>query len=125
MESPFSIARGEKTCWMSASSDRSEVDSRCSSSFSGLDFGEVENVVDQIEQRAAAGRDGREIRAGARIGDQGIEQIGEPENRVHRRADFVAHVGEELALGPIGLVRRVARLAQARLPPPCVQKCPR
>ncbi len=28
---------------------------------------------------------------------------------VHRRADLVAHVGEELALGPVGGARRLAR----------------
>ena len=34
------------------------------------------------------------------------EQIGHPEHAVHRRADLVAHVGEELALGAASPVRR-------------------
>ncbi len=83
--------------------------------FLRLDFGKIENVVDEVEQRAAAGGDRREVGAGARIRDQRVEEIRKPENRIHRRANLVAHVGEELALGAVRLVGRVARLAQRPL----------
>ena len=39
---------------------------------------------------------GVELRAAA--------QVGHADDRVHRRADLVAHVGEELALGSRGLL---------------------
>jgi hypothetical protein len=43
-------------------------------------------------------------------------QIRHADDAVHRRADFVAHVGEEVALGPAGGLGRVARQDQALLP---------
>ena len=40
------------------------------------------------------------------------QQIGEAEDGVHRRADFVAHVGQECALGPVGRLGSGSRLVQ-------------
>ena len=37
----------------------------------------------------------------AQVGEQ--EQLGHADDAVHRRADLVAHVGEELALGLVGV----------------------
>ena len=67
----------------------------------GVDLGEVENILDQFEQMRRRGVDllqpielpGRWI---------GIaQQMRESDDGVHRRADLVAHVGEESALGDI------------------------
>ena len=68
--------------------------------FAGLDLREVENVVDDGEQRFGRGFDNRHVLA-LLIGQRGIEgQIGHADDAVHRRADLVAHVGEEVALRP-------------------------
>ena len=67
---------------------------------SGLDPGEVENVVDQIEEMGAAGGD--RVEGFALLGRQrpvSLEELGIAEHPVQRRAKLVAHVGEELALG--------------------------
>ena len=40
------------------------------------------------------------------------KQIGHAENAVHGRADFVAHVGEKLALGLVGVFGRFFRNLQ-------------
>ena len=40
------------------------------------------------------------------------KHFGEAKNRVHRRADFVAHAGEEFALGPIGRFGGVLGIAE-------------
>jgi hypothetical protein len=43
------------------------------------------------------------------------QQAAHPDDTVHRRADLVAHVGQELALEPRRLHRLVARLLKLRL----------
>ena len=49
----------------------------------------------------------------------GLEnQISHSDNAVHRRADFVAHVGQELTLRPVGRLGRLFR--QLQLKPPCL-----
>ena len=70
----------------------------------GLDLGEIENVVDQVEQVLAAGMDGVEIFAALflALGEAAAQHVGEADDRVHRRADFVAHAGQEFALGAVG-----------------------
>ena len=73
----------------------------------GFDLGEIENVVDQREQAlGAAVRHARQTRvAGRQFGlEQQLEHADHP---VHRRADFVAHVGQEVALGEIRFVGHV------------------
>ena len=74
-----------------------------------LDLREVEDVVEDREQRLGRRLDGRQ--AVALLGGQlAVErQLGHAEDAVHRRPDFVAHVGEELALGAAGFHRLVAR----------------
>ena len=44
------------------------------------------------------------------VGVQG--QLGHAEDAVHGRADLVAHVGQELALGPVGRLGRLLRRLQ-------------
>ncbi len=73
--------------------------------FAGLDARQVENVVDESEQLAACGGDGlREFHLlVAEIARLVVgEQLGEDEGRIERRAQLVAHVGQELALVLIG-----------------------
>ncbi|MNS27817.1 hypothetical protein D3C72_597770 [compost metagenome] len=67
----------------------------------GLDFGDVQNVVDQVEQVIAGGVDrlgelhllGREVFF--RVFRQ---QLGQDQRTVERRAQLVGHVGEEFGL---------------------------
>ena len=72
----------------------------------GLDLGEVEDVVDDDEERFAADADGAGELA-LLVRQVGHEQeVGHADDAVHRRADFVAHVGEEFALEPVGRLGR-------------------
>jgi len=68
----------------------------------GLHPGQVENVVYQAEQALA--QTGRGVHVlgllGIEFGER--EQLQHAEHAVHGSADFVAHVGQELGLGPGG-----------------------
>ena len=50
-----------------------------------------------------------------KVGVQG--QLGHADDAVHGRADLVAHVGQEFALGPVGFLRRLLGHAQRFLGP--------
>ena len=71
----------------------------------GLDLRQVEDVVDQGEEVLAAGEDDFQV-----VFALGLvvllvalaQQVGEADDGVQRRADFVAHVGQEAALGDVG-----------------------
>ena len=78
----------------------------------GLDAREVEDVVDDAEQQARGGAQLGQVTALALAQRGLVEQGGHAEDRVHRRADLVAHVGQELALGTIRRFGRIARHAQ-------------
>ena len=80
---------------LSSADSKSEYGS--SSSFPGLDLREVEDVVDQRQQRLGRGLDHlRGIRAACEE-SVGVEhQFGHADDGVHRRADLVAHVGQEV-----------------------------
>ena len=74
---------------------------------SGLDLGQIEHVVDQPEQMVGAGQDLLEIAVlalGQEILAATHDQPGEADDRVHRRAQLVAHVGQELGLRPARLL---------------------
>ena len=79
----------------------------------GLDFREIQNVVQQSEQRLAAAADRAHVFA--LLGGQpgAGEDAGHANDGVHRRADLMAHVGQELALEPVGALRLF--LGRARL----------
>ena len=67
-----------------------------------LDLGEIENVVDDPEQVLARAVDLFKVVALLRVG-VGLEgQERQTDDRVHRCADLVAHVRQEVALGPAG-----------------------
>ncbi len=83
----------------------------------GFDLREVENVVQERQQRV--GRRLRELEILALLaGEIGLErELGRAEHAVHRRPDLVTHVGEELRLEPRRFERRFARLDElAELP---------
>ena len=72
--------------------------------FAGFDLGEVEDVVDDGQQRVGAAAGGLDIIA-LLVGQLGVQQQrGHADDAVHGRADFVAHVGQELGLGEGGLL---------------------
>ncbi len=68
----------------------------------GFDFGEIQDVVDDGEQRFAAGINGFDVTA-LLVAERGFEQqAGHGDDAVHGRADFVAHVGQKFGLGAGG-----------------------
>ena len=74
----------------------------------GLDFGEVEHVVDHAQEVFAAGLDDAEalLLIGRHAGI-GLEHLGVADDAVERRAQLVAHSGEEgtfRAVGGLGLI---------------------
>ena len=88
----------------------------------GLDLREVEDVVDDRQQRAAG--------AAHRLGERALlvverrvqQQVGHAEHAVHRGADLVADVGHELGLQPRRLERLVARHDELGLRAPALHE---
>ncbi len=79
---------------------------------SGLDLGKVQDVVNDGQERLAAMADGLGV-VELRGGQGRVEQeVGHPDDAVHRGADFVAHVGQELGFGPAAGFRHVLGLEQ-------------
>ena len=78
----------------------------------GLDLGQVEHVVEQGQQVLAGGVD--LVEAGALLGLDGVaaQQVAQADDGVHRRANLVAHVGQESALGQVGGFGAFARRGQ-------------
>ena len=75
--------------------------------FAGLDLGEVENVVDDAQQ-AVAGLQGRfHVPVVLARKPRLAEQAQHADHPVQRRADFMAHIGQELGLGAVGRLRAV------------------
>ena len=112
---PFFAASGSASPTTSptsdASSDRLVVDLE----LPRLDLRQVENLVDQLQQMLAGTRDPLQRLARAPVARiLGIlhEHFGDANDGVQWRAQFMAHIGEEPALGDRRLHRRVARLGQ-------------
>ena len=83
-----------------------------------LDPRQVENVVDDGEQRLRRIVDGSEQLLLPLVEPRPHEEIRHAEDAVHRRADLVAHVGEELRLGErrgLRVLRRLLEGGQRRL----------
>ena len=80
----------------------------------GLDARDVEDVVDdrqQVPRRLGALF---ELPDQDRVGGAAQRQFGHPDDPVERGAQFVAHVGQENALCPVGRFRRVTGLGEFR-----------
>ena len=64
----------------------------------GFDLGEIEDVVDQLQQHVARCAQVLHMRCLPRIQFGLVQQMGKADDGVERRADFVAHVGQKLRL---------------------------
>ncbi len=69
----------------------------------GLDFREIEDIVDDVQQRIGGQLDLRDIVLLAVIQGRAQTQFGHTDDRVHRRANFMRHIGQEGALRLAGL----------------------
>ena len=78
----------------------------------GFDLRQVEDVVDDREQVPRGVVDLGHAVALLGVERAALQQPRHAEHGVHRRADLVAHVGQELALGAVGAVGRIARLGE-------------
>ena len=77
-----------------------------------LDLGQVEHVVEDVHQRPTR-RDHHVEHLALLLAELGVsEDRGEAEHAVHRRADLVAHGGQERALGLVRPLRRLGLLLE-------------
>ncbi len=89
----------------------------------GVALGQIEDIVDQRAEPADAVEDRRDIVGRGRRQLAGIargEHLGEAGDRGQRRAQLVAHVGDEGGLQPVRLLERLVAVAQRRLDLPAV-----
>ncbi|MNV49654.1 hypothetical protein D3C71_1416150 [compost metagenome] len=78
--------------------------------FSRLDLGQIQNVIDDIQQRIPALPNDLDIVLLLIVQEGRLQQqIRHPDYSVHGRPDFMAHHGEELALGTIRALRQLLR----------------
>jgi hypothetical protein len=75
-------------------------------------LGGVEDLVEQAQQRTAGAAHGIQVAALVGIQFAVQQHVGEAEDRIHRRADLVAHVGHEAGARGGGLLGFFLRLAQ-------------
>ncbi len=72
----------------------------------GFDLRQIEDVVDEAEQMLAAVADVADVGDVALVAERteqlALHHLGEADDGVERRAQFVADVGEELGLGAVG-----------------------
>ncbi len=81
----------------------------------GFDARDVEHVLDDGQERAAGLLQRGEIAALARVQVRAREQLGHAHDPVERRADLVAHIGQEARLGFVGGLGGLAALLQKTL----------
>jgi hypothetical protein len=73
-----------------------------------LELGEVQNVVDEAKQEPLVLMDATEVVALCfrhRTAQPHLEQLDVAGDRIQRRAELVAHVGDEFALRPVRVLR--------------------
>ena len=104
-DSPLASA-GTRRSEMTSAMTRCGEQEMCSgANLPGLDLGEIEDVVDEAEEVLAVATDDLDVLGARGRREILIEQeIAEAHDGGHRRADLVAHVRQELALG-LGLRR--------------------
>ena len=78
----------------------------------GFDFRQIKDVFDDRQQMPAGAVDPVEALHLRRGHAGGAQQVAEADDGVHRRPDFVAHVGEKGALGAAGALRLYRRRDQ-------------
>ena len=112
---PFAADCTPIVATVSATVERRSISIASSSMWPASIFGHIKNVIDEREQRLAARTDVLDIfalrGAQARIG----KELRHANHAVHRRADLVAHVGEEFAFGAIRAGGGVGRLDEREL----------
>ena len=69
-----------------------------------LDLREIENVVQKMHQCVAGLDDDFQLAVGVIGQVLAAKDAGHAEYAIHGRADFMAHIGEEFRLGPIGRI---------------------
>ena len=69
---------------------------------SRLDLGKIQDVVDDRQEMVGRSRNLGQTLALLRCGTGFAQPMGQPDDGVDRRADFMAHIGQKLALGPGG-----------------------
>ena len=75
-----------------------------------FDLRHVQHVIDQAQQLLSCQRDlAQAVLHASRIIHMAAGDARHADDRVHRRADIVAHVGKELALRPVGGLRILPR----------------
>ncbi len=70
---------------------------------SRLDAGEIQNIVDQVQQRRTGPLQHLGILLLLRVKVALQQQIAHTDHHIHRRADFVTHGGQKFAFGAVGL----------------------
>jgi len=90
---------------------------RVHAQLAGLDLGEVQDVVDDVQKVVARLADVPEHGELARFQRFLFQQLREAQHGVHRRPDLMAHVGQEGRLGLIGAFRLLLGDAQLLLHP--------
>ena len=108
---PFWWARSAKRANGLEITERSET--RCARARAcRLRSSKIQDVVDDREQRLGRRLDAVQVVA-LLVVERGVEnELGHAEDAVHRGADLVAHVGEEIAFGTVGRLGRLLRLQQ-------------
>ncbi len=78
----------------------------------GLDLGKIQDVVDDTEQMLRGSADLAQLLAlfGLQCGI--LQQVGQTNDRIHRRADLMAHIRQKRAFGDVGHFRRLHRVRQ-------------
>ena len=80
-----------------------------------LQLGGIEDVVEQAQQRVGGVVHGAQVARLLWRQRRALQQLGKADDGVHRGADFVAHIGQEHALGLGGVLGAVARFHQLAL----------
>ncbi len=78
----------------------------------GFDLGEIEDVVQQTQQVLRRVLDFLEVIDLSMVELGPGEQVAHADDGIHRRPDFVAHVGQEVGLGLRGVFGQMASLFQ-------------
>ena len=83
--------------------------------FARLDLGKIQDVIDDRQKRVCGVFNQLQVihLLQRQVGVQ--EKVGHPDNAVHRRPDFMAHVGQEIALGLIGILGGLVGLLDLKL----------